>query len=588
MSTTIDLKGQHFKYWEVLEYVGDKKWKCKCTCGKIRILRKYDLAHLGSNVCPHQNTYKEDLTNKEFGEWKVIKYIKHGYWLCRCSCGQEKEVKGTHLLSGASKSCGHSTTGIKDLTDQKFNDWEVIKYVGHSKWLCRCSCGRVEEVLSEDLRTRHSKSCGHNTNQFIDLTNKRFGNWVVKRYVGKLKWECECQCEKHTIQYIDSYDLRAGNTKSCGCMSHELKMITMKNKYSEVYAQRKDNPREDWQIEALQNRDKMLSIIQSNNEITPGELGDILGVGISTILRTIHKFKLEKYIKIYQYSSEENELYETIKNMYSGNIIRKDRNILKGKEIDIYIPDRRLAIEFNGNYWHSDYNKNKTYHQDKTIECIKQNIRLIHIFEYEYKDIQDKLKMQRFLKDLLCDKQIIYARNTQIYELNTEEERQFLEKHHLQGYVSSSIRIGLKYNEEIVGIMTFGHPRFNSNYQYELIRLCYKSGVSIVGGSEKMLKYFIEKYSITNIISYCNLSKFDGNGYLRLGFKTDISMLTKPNYVWVESNNNTVLKRYKTQKQKLLDKGLGEYGNTEDEIMRNLGYLKIYDSGNMKFTWERR
>ena len=103
-----------------------------------------------------------------------------------------------------------------------------------------------------------------------------------------------------------------------------------------------------------------------------------------------------------------------------------------------------------------------------------------------------------------------------------------------------------------------------------------------------MLKYFIEKYSITNIISYCNLSKFDGNGYLRLGFKTDISMLTKPNYVWVESNNNTVLKRYKTQKQKLLDKGLREYGNTEDEIMRNLGYLKIYDSGNMKFTWERR
>ena len=75
-----------------------------------------------------------------------------------------------------------------------------------------------------------------------------------------------------------------------------------------------------------------------------------------------------------------------------------------------------------------------------------------------------------------------------------------------------------------------------------------------------------------------------------MGFKTNTNSITEPSYVWVKTNfksKSDILSRYQTQKQKLLDRGLGEYGDTEDEIMENLGYIKIYDSGNIRLTWNK-
>jgi hypothetical protein len=169
--------------------------------------------------------------------------------------------------------------------------------------------------------------------------------------------------------------------------------------------------------------------------------------------------------------------------------------------------------------------------------------------------------------------------------VNTDEAKQFLEKYHLQGYSTSKINIGCYYNEELIGIMTFGSPRFNNDFEYELIRLCWKSDVNVLGGTEKMFNYFVKEYNPKSIVSYCDLSKFSGNIYFKLNFQTSANNLTGPNYVWVNKRRDIVLKRYQTQKQKLIEEGLGKYGNTEDEIMSNLNYLKIYNSGNLRFEW---
>ena len=65
--------------------------------------------------------------------------------------------------------------------------------------------------------------------------------------------------------------------------------------------------------------------------------------------------------------------------------------------------------------------------------------------------------------------------------------------------------------------MTFGKPRYNKNYEYELIRYC--SSKKVVGGAEKLFNYFIKTYNPKSIISYCDWSKFNGNVYSKLGFK---------------------------------------------------------------------
>jgi hypothetical protein len=274
-------------------------------------------------------------------------------------------------------------------------------------------------------------------------------------------------------------------------------------------------------------------------------------------------------------------------NLFPGGI-QGDRTILHGKELDIYIPDKKLAIEFNGTYWHSTVYKDKNYHQEKSLECLKQGVQLIHIFEYEWINSDTKGKIISLLQHRLgSSEETVFGRFITIKEIDSDDCAEFLEKYHLQGATPSQIKIGAFYNNELIGVMTFGTPRFNSNYEYELIRLAWKSGLKAVGGTEKLFNYFIENYKPTSIISYCNLAKFSGEVYQRLGFKLDGTGLTVPNYVWVNSVNNDVLTRYQTQKQKLIDSGLGDLGNTEDEIMENLGYFKIYDAGNLKFIWKQ-
>ena len=155
----------------------------------------------------------------------------------------------------------------------------------------------------------------------------------------------------------------------------------------------------------------------------------------------------------------------------------------------------------------------------------------------------------------------------------------------MQGGINSEINLALVKDDEVLGMMSFGSPRFNNAFEYELTRLCFKDSVIVVGGSEKLFKHFINRYKPTSVISYCDLSKFSGNTYKNLGFST--FEITEPNYVWVNTSKNEVLPRYKTQKHKLIKLGYGNESQTEDEIMEDLGYYKVYDSGNLRMTWKQ-
>ena len=174
----LDLTEQTFTEWTAKEYLGNKMWKCECSCGKIRAVNNFSLLYSKSTSCGHLKLAIEDLTDRTFGEWYVQSHAGNNLWNCICSCTTKRQVRGDRLKQGLSTSCGHDSNGFIDLKDKTFNDWTAIEHVGYGYWKCRCSCGTARNVLGFNLRNGYSKSCGHST---VDLSGQTINEWFVLR-----------------------------------------------------------------------------------------------------------------------------------------------------------------------------------------------------------------------------------------------------------------------------------------------------------------------------------------------------------------------------------------------------------------------
>lgn len=281
----------------------------------------------------------------------------------------------------------------------------------------------------------------------------------------------------------------------------------------------------------------------------------------------------------------EEELFNFLKSVIlKYNIIRHDRKVLEGREIDFYIPSKNLAIEFNGDYWHSEgrTNKEKDYHQQKSLDCQQKGIRLIHVFEHEWMFKRDKVK--NLLKNALglYDRKI-YARKCVVRELDSETYDHFNEENHFDGSVKSSVRIGLFLKDELIACMGFGKGRFDKN-TVELYRFTIKNGAQLVGGFPRLIKHAKELlHGVSEIVTYVDYSHFNGRGYENNGFER--LGLTPPSYVYSKVSQGKLYSRYQCQKHKLKDI-LGENFDpelSETENMTNNGFCKVYNSGNLKF-----
>ena len=223
------------------------------------------------------------------------------------------------------------------------------------------------------------------------------------------------------------------------------------------------------------------------------------------------------------------EIFEKINH---SNKIQSDRIVLNGKELDIYIPDEKLAIEVNGVYWHSEEKgKDKDYHLNKTKQCEKKGIQLIHIFDTEWYFKQEIIKS--FINAKLNNFQnVIHENDCKIKEIGLDEKKWFLENNHLKGNDDSTIRLGLYYCNELVSVMTFNN--YNKKNQYEISRFCFKLGHQIINGIEKMWLYFIDNYNPSFVIVEENRRYPVGSIYEQLGFVK--SRETKPVLLSIENN----------------------------------------------------
>lgn len=280
----------------------------------------------------------------------------------------------------------------------------------------------------------------------------------------------------------------------------------------------------------------------------------------------IQKSSIE--LEICQFLDTINIVYET-----------RNRKILSGLEIDIFIPSFNLAIEVNGIYWHSEWFKPVKYHLNKTLRCNENGIQLIHIWEDDWK-LKKEIIKSIIANRLNLSELKIYARKCKLVDISSSDARKFLNDNHIQSYSSSTIKLGLTYNNELVSLMTFGWRRTNNKREYELIRFCNKKNVNIVGGASKLFKHFLSMNLTNEIVSYADISMFNGGLYKELGFINN--GLSKPNYFWVVDGVRK--HRYNFSKRKLVKKGY-DANKTEVEIMHDLGYWRVYSTGQERWVY---
>lgn len=284
--------------------------------------------------------------------------------------------------------------------------------------------------------------------------------------------------------------------------------------------------------------------------------------------------------KVSNNNSKPNESFANLLDMANISYIREF-------PIDTYVYDFKInnfLIEIDPTYTHNInigiYNnlpRDKTYHLTKTKLAKENGYRCIHVFDWD-----DSYK----IINLLTPRIKIYAKECEIKEVDKKEAIEYLNKHHLQGYAKDKIRLGLYYKDELVSIMTFDKPRYNKNYEWELIRFC--SHYLVVGGEQKLFNHFIKNYNPQSIISYCDNAKFEGKAYNKLGFSLVSEGIPTIHYYNIKTKVHITDNLLRQQGfDRLFNANYGK-GTNNEELMLENGFLQVYDCGQSKYVYTRK
>ena len=285
-------------------------------------------------------------------------------------------------------------------------------------------------------------------------------------------------------------------------------------------------------------------------------------------------------------SSPENELFEFCKSINSSTV-QRERKIISPHEIDIFVKDKNIGIEYNGLLWHSEkFKKDKNYHLNKHIACSKCGVKLIQIFEDEFFNRKEiVLAKIRHIIGSDVGKTKIMGRKCSIYEIDKKEAKDFLEKYHIQGFSPSSIYLGALLSNKLIAVMSF--KKCNKNREWELNRFASDYNCICQGVGGKMFNYFIKTYKPSLVKSFADrrwtTNEFE-NFYTKIGF--DFEKFIPPDYRYYKRNGECKRVHKFNMRKKILSKKYGlPLDLTENEMTKLLDYYKIWDCGLIKYIW---
>lgn len=433
---------------------------------------------------------------------------------------------------------------ISKSSDQRY---ELIRQNTISKY------GVTSTLQLEEVKEKSRETCLRKYGVENPMKTEEIQAKVKKTVREKYHVENYAQTEEYRKKIIRT------NLKKYGAQSHMQKEM----KHLKVWNE----------------KDKMQDFLSSlSAKPSASELKGFFNLADRTVIyEKIHKWQLEDKVSLNPPRSYyEDEIVSLLKDLGIKNIIRNDREVLDGKEIDVYVPDSKIGIEFNGDYWHSDifysdHGGRSTAAQKKSLNAEKKGVFLFTIFEREWNDPVVKRSIEDRLRSIfILNENKVPARKCVFSEVSPLERSEFLNENHIQGNSGAKIGYGLRYNGELVACMTFSRPK-SDKHTWELTRYCTKHGITVQGGASKLFKEFIKRnLSVGDTVSsYNDITKTKGDLYRILGF--ELTSINSPNYVWINFTTKDVRTRYQEQ----------EAG--EVERMHSLGYHRVCDCGTK--TW---
>lgn len=263
---------------------------------------------------------------------------------------------------------------------------------------------------------------------------------------------------------------------------------------------------------------------------------------------------------------------------------RKIFSDVSRQEIDFYFPEKNLGIELNGMYWHSAEKKEINHLQKKKLYFLYKGINVL--FFYENFILQKHALISSMVKAKLgIFEKIFYARKGKVAEIDYSSASKFFEENHISGSTQFSHPFGFFVEDELISVAAFAKPRYNKNYEWELIRFANKQNFSVIGFLGKAIGVLKPK----SLISYADLMYSNGSIYEKLGFKK--LGITAPGYFYTK-NRRKIFSRETFQKHKLreyvktnkYDIFFFDENLTEEENMIINKYIKLPTAGNFIYV----
>jgi len=538
---------------------------------------------------------KAKKTHGDKYDYSKVEYVDSRTKVC-IICPEHGEFWQTpsqHVRGNGCPLCANAKRGKRTMTTELYiekakevhsdkYDYSKVNYVNPDTKIC-IICpehGEFWQLPYSHLTGHGCPKCNHKNLSLEELIvefNKVHNNYYDYSLVtkGKLKTKVKIICPKHGVfEQTATKHLKGQGCPLCWHERHgEMSKVT-KEEYIERANEIHGNKYDYSNVELNGLHNKIKIICPKHGEFEQLAYDHLNGHGCPSCSVML--------------SRGEEEIYNFISNLIGKeNVERRNRNILDGKEIDIYIPSLKMGIEYNGIVWHSEkFNKGKYYHLEKTEKCFEKGIKLYQIFEDEYEEHKEIILGK--IKHLLNKTggiEHVPARKTVIKDIDINTSKEFLSKYHIQGYGKASVYLGCYYNDELVGVMTFKKDgvdkwdltRFATNYNY----IC-------VGVSGKLLKYFTDKYNPIEIKTFADrrwtIDK-DNNLYTKIGFELD--KIEAPDYRYTNGAGQFRRHKFNFRKNTLSKKYELPLTMTENEMCKQLGFYKVWDCGLFKYVWKK-
>ena len=297
-------------------------------------------------------------------------------------------------------------------------------------------------------------------------------------------------------------------------------------------------------------------------------------------------------------SKAEDEIANLLK-IYT-KVEQRNRTIIKPLELDIFLPEHGVAIEYCGEYWHSygDSEAEKLgmgKHYKKYALCAKMGIRLITIFESEWANRRNAIK-RILLNSIGKTRGRLMARKCDIRRPQSAEAKNFFESYHPQGGNGNGEHYALYHKGKMVACMRFtlgaNDRGVDSERVWTLSR--YATRVNVVGGASRLFNAFLIERDPGVVKSFSDNRYFEGEMYKRLGFELESEL--PPDYMVWSSKIGLKPKSYYQRKlipQRLCDHRIDDSFNpdedkrTEAEMTYLMKCRRIYDCGKKRWVWRK-